>query len=251
MDEIRVVSLFSGIGAIDYGLRLAGGFRTVCYVEYEPYCQEVIKERQIDGRLDLGPIWDDVSTFDGEAWEGAEMVVGGFPCQDISNAGKCEGIDGERSGLWKEMRRIIREVGPRYVLVENVSALLVRGLERVLGDLAELGYDAEWRVLGACQFGAPHCRERVWIVAYPSGVGRSKVVLHDLPDKSSRKASFWASAHAGPLGGNGDWKDWEAKSGIQLVGDGFAFGVDRHHAIGNSVVPEEVEWIGRRIKGCA
>src|SRR5690606_18435614 len=112
------------------------------------------------GLLAPFPIWDDVRTFDGRPWRGrVDVVSGGFPCQDISSAGKGAGIEGERSGMWREMARIVGEVGPRYVFVENSPMLVSRGLGRVLGDLAALGYDARWGVLGAIDVGAPHRRE--------------------------------------------------------------------------------------------
>ena len=122
--------------------------------------------RQDDGSLRPFPIWDDVRTFDGKPWAGrVDVISGGFPCQDISVAGKGAGITGERSGLWGEFARIIGEVRPRFVFVENSPALVARGLGTVLGDLATLGFDARWGVLGAVHAGAPHKRERIWIVA--------------------------------------------------------------------------------------
>jgi DNA (cytosine-5)-methyltransferase 1 len=122
--------------------------------------------RQNDGCLKAFPIWDDVRTFDGRPWRGiVDVVSGGFPCQDISAAGKGAGIEGERSGLWSEFARIIGEVQPRFVFVENSPMLTSRGLGTVLGDLAAMGFDAEWGVLGAHHSGAPHKRDRIWILA--------------------------------------------------------------------------------------
>jgi len=142
----------------------------VCAVELEEYPRRVLLQRQRDGLLPWFPIWDDVRTFDGRPWRGrVDAVCGGFPCQDISAAGRGAGIDGERSGLWGECARIVGEVRPRYVFVENSPMLTSRGLGRVLGDLAALGYDAEWGVLGACAAGAPHKRDRIWIVAHAEG----------------------------------------------------------------------------------
>lgn len=162
MNELH---LFAGAG----GGILAGqllGHRTVCAVEWEPYAQAVLVARQNDGTFPPFPIWDDVQTFDGNPWRGiVDIVAGGFPCQDISVAGNGAGLDGERSGMWHHMARIIGEVRPRYVLVENSPALTSRGLGRVLADLAALGFDAQWGVLGALDVGAPHKRERIWIVA--------------------------------------------------------------------------------------
>ena len=165
-DNMNELHLFAGAG----GGILAGqllGHRTVCAVEWEPYAQAVLVARQNDGTFPPFPIWDDVQTFDGKPWRGiVDIVAGGFPCQDISVAGNGAGLDGERSGMWLHMARIIGEVRPRYVLVENSPALTSRGLGRVLGDLAALGFDACWGVLGASDVGAPHKRERIWIVAF-------------------------------------------------------------------------------------
>lgn len=159
------LALFAGAGGGILGGKLLG-WRTVCAVELDGYAQRVLQARQDDHCLTPFPIWDDITTFDGKPWNGVvDIVTGGFPCQDISAAGKGAGIGGARSGLWGHMARIIGEVGPRYVLVENSPLLTGRGLWRVLGDLASLGYDARWGVLGAHHAGAPHKRDRIWIVA--------------------------------------------------------------------------------------
>lgn len=160
------LALFAGAGGGILGGKLLG-WRTVCAVEIDPYAAGVLAARQNDGCLPPFPIWDDIRTFEGGPWRGVvDVVSGGFPCQDISAAGKGAGIEGARSRLWWEMCRIIGEVGPRYVLVENSPMLVSRGLGRVLGDLAALGYDASWGVLGAHHAGAPHKRDRIWILGW-------------------------------------------------------------------------------------
>ena len=162
---MRELALFAGAGGGILGGRILG-WRTICAIEWDEYARAVLMSRQDDGSLEPFPIWDDVRTFDGTQWRGVvDVISGGFPCQDISTAGKGAGITGERSGLWREMARIICEVRPQFVFVENSPALTGRGLDVVLGDLASLGYDAEWGVLGACSVGAPHRRERIWILA--------------------------------------------------------------------------------------
>lgn len=164
-ERLNELALFAGAGGGLLASRLLG-WRTVCAVENDPYCRNVLVRRQNEGHLEPFPIWDDVQTFDGRPWRGiADVVSGGFPCQDISFAGKGAGIDGPRSGLWSEFARIVRQVEPRFVFVENTAGITARGLGRVLGDLAEAGYDARWRVLGAYHAGAPHKRDRMWIVA--------------------------------------------------------------------------------------
>ena len=164
------LALFAGAG----GGLLAGhilGWRTICAVEWDAYAASVLCARQNDGVLPPFPIWDDVQTFDGRAWRGrVDVISGGFPCQDISAAGKGAGITGDRSGMWFHMARIVGEVRPRFVFVENSSMLCSRGLGTVLGDLAALGYDARWGVLGAADVGAPHQRDRIWIVANANGM---------------------------------------------------------------------------------
>ena len=166
------LALFAGAGGGILGGHLLG-WRTVCAVEWEPYAACVLAARQNDGLLPHFPIWDDVQTFDGKPWRGiVDVVSGGFPCQDISAAGKGAGIEGERSGMWKEMARIIGEVRPKFVFVENSPMLTSRGLGTVLGDLAALGFNAEWGVISAADTGAPHLRERIWVVGYTDNDGQ-------------------------------------------------------------------------------
>jgi DNA (cytosine-5)-methyltransferase 1 len=163
------LALFAGAGGGILGGKLLG-WRTVCAVEWEKYPACVLAARQNDGVLPPFPIWDDVQTFDGNPWRGiVDVVSGGFPCQDISAAGKGAGIEGDRSGMWREMARIIGEVRPRYAFIENSPMLVNRGLGTVLADLAKLGFDAEWGVLGAADIGANHKRDRIWVVAKRSG----------------------------------------------------------------------------------
>lgn len=182
---MRELALFAGAGGGILGGHLLG-WRTVCAVEFEPYAASVLAARQNDGLLPPFPIWDDVRTFDGRPWRGlVDVVSGGFPCQDISAAGNGAGIDGERSGLWREMARIVGEVRPRFVFVENSPLLVRRGLAVVLGDLTELGYDARWCVMGAADVGAPHQRDRIWIVAHAKGerCGEARKLRCEQPSK--------------------------------------------------------------------
>jgi DNA (cytosine-5)-methyltransferase 1 len=168
-DFVNELALFAGAGGGILGGKLLG-WRTVCAVEWEPYPASVLVARQNDGLLPSFPIWDDVQTFDGKPWRGiVDVVSGGFPCQDISSAGKGAGINGERSGMWREMARIIHEVQPRFAFVENSPMLTSRGLGTVLGDLASMGFNARWGVLGAADVGANHQRDRIWIVAKRRG----------------------------------------------------------------------------------
>ena len=235
------MDLFSGIGGFSLGLKRAGGFRTVAYCEIDPYCQQVLQARMRDGSLDTAPICSDITKLDGEPWAGhVDLICGGFPCQDISEAGLKAGIEGERSGLWREMARLVRQIRPSFVFVENVSALLARGVGRVLGDLAVMGFDAEWRVLPACGLGAPHCRERVWIVAYPA----QQQGVHE-----PRYGDLLSLGDGDPVRSPWRTREWPAAPDPALcrVDDGIPSRVDRHESLGNAVVPQIVEWVGRRI----
>ena len=252
MNELH---LFAGAGGGILGGMLLG-HTTVCAVELEPYCRKVLLQRQRDGILPKFPIWDDVCTFDGKPWRGkVDVVCGGFPCQDISSAGKGAGITGERSGLWGEMARIIGEIRPKYAFVENSPMLTLRGLDRVLGDLSEMGYDARWGVVGAYHVGAPHRRERIWIMAYSTqlfsngGNDNSRVGLEretqsklgndcwtkDVADSKSIHAQRQHKGSWETQFGRSGW--WSVEPELGRVADGVANRVDRLKAIGNGQVP--------------
>lgn len=160
---MKVLDLFSGIGGFSLGLERAG-METVAFCEISPVCRHLLAHHWPNV-----PCFDDVTTLTGEQVGPVDVICGGFPCQDISFAGKGAGLAGERSGLWREYARLVRELRPAFVIVENVAALLGRGLGDVLGDLASLGYDAWWDCIPASAVGAPHRRDRLWIVAYARG----------------------------------------------------------------------------------
>ena len=232
------LALFAGAGGGILGGKLLG-WRTVCAVELDSYARRVLLARQADGCLDRFPIWDDVRTFDGKPWHGnVDVISGGFPCQDISAAGKGAGITGSRSGLWSEMARIIGEVRPRYVFVENSWLLIHRGLAVVLGDLASLGYDARWGVLGAEHAGAPHRRHRLWIVAYPGCRWGQDNELCTGRDKLGICSSELADAYLSrPQGQVGSKCWWDIEPDVGRVVDGMASRVDRLRCLGNGQVP--------------
>jgi len=222
------LALFAGAGGGILGGKLLG-WRTICAVEFDAYAASVLLARQNDGLLEPFPIWNDVRTFDGRPWRGSIGVVsGGFPCQDISAAGKGAGIEGERSGLWMEMARIIDEVRPSFALVENSPLLTSRGLGRVLGDLAEMGFDARWGVLGASDIGAPHKRERMWIVAYSERNEQSRKESCDR--KNGRMGRIIKS-----ISWNRDCES--ALREFRGMDDGMAYGVERTDTIRNGQVP--------------
>ena len=241
------LALFAGAGGGILGGHLLG-WRTVCAVEWEPYPASVLVARQNDGLLPPFPIWDDIQTFDGKPWQGiVDVVSGGFPCQDISSAGKGAGIDGERSGMWREMARIIHEVRPRYALVENSPMLTSRGLGTVLGDLASMGFDARWGVLGAADVGANHQRDRIWIVANAYNarlerweqqpqVSNEKRNLADT-DSAQRKRNECSQRIGAQHTDFGSASWWSIEPNVGRVADGVAARVDRLKAIGNGQVP--------------
>lgn len=249
---MRELALFAGAGGGILGGHLLG-WRTVCAVEIDAYCAAVLAQRQTDRLLEPFPIWSDITTFDGRPWRGiVDVVSGGFPCQDISSAGRGAGIDGERSGLWLEMSRIIREVQPRRAYVENSPALTSRGLGRVLGDLAEMGFDARWGVLGAAHVGAPHLRERIWIMANTHGERQLQQGGSELEERrrSCNCGSALSDANGARLEGcqssigartqdaqSGNSRWWITEPDVGRVVNGVAHRVDRLKAIGNGQVP--------------
>ena len=259
-----MLDLFSGIGGFSLGLERAG-MQTVAFCEIDPFCRRVLAKHWPGV-----PCYEDVCTLTAErlAADGiaADVVCGGFPCQDISFAGAGAGLAGERSGLWREYSRIIGELRPRYVLVENVSALLGRGLGDVLGDLATFGYDAEWHCIPASAVGAHHGRDRIWIVAHSSceqhegsgfenGRPAPEVIcaVSDTPRVQPRRTQQRAERErARPVRqpivrSVGRTSQWLAEPAVGRVAHGVPNRVDRLHALGNAVVPQIPEMIGRAI----
>jgi len=252
---VNELALFAGAGGGILG-GLACGFRTVCAVEIDEYARRILLARQRDGCLPRFPIWDDVRTFDGRPWRGRiDVITGGFPCQDISSAGKRAGIAGARSGLWADFARIIGEVRPKYALIENSPHLRTRGLDVVLRDLAALRYDAEWMVLGAADVGAPHQRDRLWILAtdadreairaqprrecWPGGAEAAEH-RHDLRDASDahdeeqRVDAIHAATACAPAASR--FIGWPEPPRDSRMADGLAHRVDRCRATGNGQV---------------
>jgi DNA (cytosine-5)-methyltransferase 1 len=249
------LALFAGAGGGILGGKLLG-WRTVCAVEWEQYPACVLAARQNDGLLESFPIWDDVQTFDGTTWTGlVDVISGGFPCQDISAAGKGAGIDGERSGMWREMARIICEVRPKFVFVENSPMLTNRGLGTVLADLAKMGFDAEWGVLGASDIGAKHHRQRIWIVARQQKVlsySDHRIKRWQQQQESNAKTGRNMANTDNSNGGGECWRfgstkkcsqEWDLHTifnqpePVRMV-DGMAARLDRLKAVGNGQVPQ-------------
>ena len=219
-------SLFSGYGGMDLGLE-AAGFKC-------SYQVEIAK----DARHVLAHYWpsvpkhDDIRTFEPRY---TDIIAGGFPCQNISSSGRKEGIKGDKSGLWSEYFRIVREVRPKAIIVENVADLVSRGLQRVLSDLASIGFDAGWRVFCSAEFGFPYMRKRLFLVASPNGQSESARAIH------AKVAGVQATAR----------DSWERTlrelARNPRVVNGFPGRVQRCRGIGNAVVPAMAEWVGRRV----
>lgn len=296
---MKVLDLFSGIGGFSLGLERAG-MTTVAFCEIEPFCRAVLAKHWPGV-----PCYDDIRTLTAERLGAdgisVDVIAGGFPCQDISISGNGEGLDGPRSGLWWEYARIIEEVRPTWCVIENVPPLRTRGLDRVLGRIAALGYDAEWHLIPASAIGAPHQRDRAWILAYApvggwgidrhecrpngdTGAGQSANGGADVVDRGGAGLSSaeqperrepiitaadiraaaserrWGRAAPGLDGetdgfsrrvdGTRPVETWEGNT-PRTVGRGFPNRRPRLKAIGNSVVPQIPELIGRAIMRAA
>jgi DNA (cytosine-5)-methyltransferase 1 len=236
-------SLFAGIGGFDLGFERAG-MECKWQVEIDDYATSRLEKHWAQVRR-----WRDVRTFPpGPDWN-VDVICGGFPCQDISDAGLRAGIDGDRSGLWGEFARIIRTIRPRFVVVENVAALLNRGMGRVLGDLAAIGFDAEWDVLPAFAFGADHARARVILVAYPL-CERSQVVLRGVGGTLPQTVGGpqWHTdsfdSHCGRLRA---MEQRFSEPALLRTNDGLPDWPRGLKPLGNAIYPPVAEWIGRRI----
>jgi DNA (cytosine-5)-methyltransferase 1 len=291
MQKLRILDLFSGVGGFSLGLERTGGFETVAFCEMKPHAQAVLAKN-----FPGVPCHSDVTTYDFKEGE-ADVITAGFPCQDISFAGAGAGLSGARSGLYREVIRAIRVVRPKYTVLENVAALLSRGLDVVLGDLASIGNDAEWHCIPASAVGAPHRRDRIWIVANPRGeqheggsaplsgtlaaelawsdtdaagerCGEEGQLRYQQPEErpsslceevadaagdgrqqgaqDTRRSREGNSPRQEPRPWSGDrW--WSVEPNVGRVADGVPSRVDRLAELGNAVVPQIPEIIGRAI----
>lgn len=274
---MNYLDLFAGIGGFPLGAYNAGWrFERHYFSEVDPWCCKLYSKRfpdaiplgdirKIDGQtliancermgrekgtgesirsIQQEAIRQDSGDIRPEGW----IITGGFPCQDISVAGKGAGIVGARSGLWFEYARLIGEIRPRYAIMENVGALTRRGLDRVLGNLAEIGYDAEWSDIRASDVGAPHKRERIWIVAYPGDGGQRELLQQVRQRRGDTKADTWSDGKTRSIPGRacGGW--WSVEPPVGRVVNGISRRVDRLRGLGNSIVPQIAEMIFRGIE---
>jgi DNA (cytosine-5)-methyltransferase 1 len=253
---LRMIDTFSGIGGFSLAARWLGGIETVQFVERDKFCHRILSKH-----WPSVPIHDDICTYQPQSGS-ADIVCGGFPCQDISQAGKGAGLAGTRSGLFYELLRVVRLVGPRYIVLENVAAITHRGMDDVLGALAEAGYDTEWACIPAAAVGACHQRDRWWCVAYPAdmlghggagqdgdqcagglfGTGSEASATLDPnskrlegPDKLGGGGAPWPAAIARL---SPDWRSYLSQPVLCRGDDGLSGRVDRLKALGNAVVPQ-------------
>lgn len=291
---MNVLDLFSGIGGFSLGLERAG-MKTVAFCEMDEHCHKVLRKNWPEV-----PIVNDVKKLNLKTIEAIQLeaercarsshelsspprfknidlICGGFPCQDISVAGKKEGLKGERSGLWKEFKRLIKEIEPRYAVIENVANLRANGLKEVITDLWKIGYDCEWHIISARSIGAPHLRERIWIIAYPSSKSlegqRITSRVREKPSSTNGNNDNEGQLH---LAHGHDFRLWkpfaseeeaqrrwtetassishwkEDQSIVCGVDDGISRGMDRARKqrikqLGNAVLPQIPELIGKAI----
>lgn len=283
--KYSIGSLFAGIGGFELGLeRAIPGAYTLWQVEQEKYCKKVLSKHWPEAT-----IYDDVRNITKNNTKQVDILCGGFPCQDISVAGKGEGLHGKKSGLWWEMHRIIEELQPKAVIMENVAAITIRGLGTVLGSLSQIGYDAEWCTIRASDFGAPHRRARWFCIAYPSSVSNSRwTPTHSNKERERTKEPIparrqtsnvyafkglstyslskreqeqslhpftmeeeglpkYRCSQASRLHRRNYWEGFPTESPVCRRDDGIPYRMDRLRALGNAIVPQCSEWIGRKL----
>ena len=238
-----VGSLFAGIGGFDLGFEREG-YEVRWQVEIDGYCRKVLAKH-----WPHVPRYDDVRDCGLHNLEPVDVITGGFPCQDLSVAGRQEGLDGERSALWWDYHRIISELRPRFAVVENVPNLFNRGIDRVCGSLAEIGYDAEWHIVSAADMGAPHLRKRVWLCTWPMAhthsagfgerCGSEPVEAQYQPAERRSASSRWQDRYN---------ENWATEPKLGRVANGIPHRVDRLKGLGNAIVPQIAQQIARTLK---
>lgn len=277
---IHGLDLFSGIGGISAAL--APWVRPLAYCEQDRYAQALLLSRMADGEIARGPIWDDVRTLTAEVlgwpWVDIDIIYGGFPCQDISTAGAGAGLEGERSGLFFEIIRLVREVRPRFVFLENVPAVTVRGLDRILLEFNALGYDCRWTIISAAQFGAPHLRERWFLLASDSNSfgfrderernKEGKAESNSFPFNNGAPFKMADSESVGSDEGRFEFREtstdslldsgsehfrghswWATEPDVGRVAHGIPHRVDRIKGLGNAVVPLQAREAFKKLIG--
>lgn len=249
-----VGSLFSGIGGIELGFENTGAFKTLWFVEKDRYAQAVIRKQWGNDAV----IYDDITRLDFRKVQRINVLTGGFPCQDISTAGKGTGITGSRSSLWRYYKKAIRILRPQVAFIENVSILTGRGLNVVLGDLASIGYDAEWYCVSASAVGAPHQRDRVFIISYLQSKRKRNLSKEQSGDyksdvsRGSKEIPYTGESGLERTKSKGsqfiEHCGWISEPNVDRMADGVSLRVDRVRCLGNSVVPQVSEVFAEAIK---
>jgi DNA (cytosine-5)-methyltransferase 1 len=241
------LDLFSGIGGLT--VALMPYVRPLCYCEHDKFAQSVLLSRMSSAQIPVGPIWDDVRTLSRINLDvPIDIVYGGFPCQDISTMGTGKGLEGERSGLFFEIVRLVRELRPRFVFLENVPAIVVRGLDRVLLEFIALGYDSRWTIVSAAEVGAVHIRERWFLLAHANGERLRKECGSETGQYPKREKSLFSDLSSSPRR-TAKSSARQIKPRVDRAGDGLPFPVDRNRALGNAVVPAQAREAFMRLMG--
>ena len=241
---MNYLDLFSGIG----GFALAAqriwkeNLNILGFCEIEPYAQKVLNKN-----FPGVPVYKDIKELNGNKFKDIDLITGGFPCQDISIAGYGKGIEGNRSGLWSEMLRVISEIRPRFALIENVSAITFRGGTRVVSDLAEIGYDTEWQTISAAYVGALHRRNRMWFVSYPSD-SRSEHSKHGEGQTDPEQTEMVRQCQRGLFGNKGEFREEIRSTEFVRKSNGIPHRMDRIKGLGNAIVPQVAEIIMEKIQ---
>ena len=238
------LDLFSGIG----GFALAAqrtwkeNLNILGFCEIEPYAQKVLNKN-----FPGVPVHKDIKELNGKQFRNIDLITGGFPCQDISIAGYGVGIEGDRSGLWSEMLRIISEIRPKFALIENVSAITFRGGTRVISDLAKIGYDTEWQTISAAYVGALHRRNRMWFVSYPSD-SRSEYSKHGKGQENIKQSEMVCECKGSIFSNKGEFREEIRTTEFVRKSNGIPNRMDRIKGLGNAIVPQVAEIIMERMK---
>jgi DNA (cytosine-5)-methyltransferase 1 len=238
------LDLFSGIGGITKALE--GYVSPVAYCEIEPYARAVLLSRMAECRIPQAPIWDDVNTLTGAILPPVDIIYGGFPCQDISVAGRGAGLAGGRSGLFFQIVRLAKEIQPKFLFLENVPNIRTKGLSRVVRELADIGYDCRWCTISAAEIGAPHKRERWFLLAHARRKGPQEALSEGNDgglELSEGRCAFQIQTTSNGRG----W--WDVEPNVGRVAHGVPKRVDRLRALGNAVVPAQAREAFERLMG--
>ena len=235
---IYALDLFSGIGGMSIAIRKYA--RTICYCESDRYAQGVLLSRMRSGDIDRAPICCDVRNLNGKMLPRIDIITAGFPCQDISVAGTGKGLAGQRSGLFYEIVRLIKETKPKFVFLENVPAIRTRGLNEVIKEISELGYDCRWTIVSAAEIGAIHIRKRWFLLAYSN----SQRLRKEQRKKLQRPGKIQGQMEPDSKSSTRETSQpltRTLKPNMVRAGDGISNIVDRNRCLGNSVVPEQAK----------